>query len=75
MEGEKISETEAIMTQFAIIEVDDGLTVVELKPGQKPEDAALREGGTLVDPGPYSSYEDAFDALTELEGDEEDDRA
>jgi hypothetical protein len=63
------------MTQFAIIEVDDGLTIVELTPGQKPEDVALREGGTLVDPGPYSSYEDACDALAELEGDEEDDRA
>jgi len=75
VEGEKISETEAIMTQFAIIEVDDGLTVVEIKPGQKPEEAAVHEGGTLVDPGPYSSYEDAYDALTDLEVDEDDDHA
>ena len=62
-------------TQFAIIEVDDGLTIVELTPGQKPEEAALREGGTLIDPGPYSTYEDAYDAMVELEGDEEDERA
>jgi len=63
------------MSQFAIIEIDDGLTVVELQPGQKPDDIALRQGGTLVDAGPYSSYEDACDALIELEGDDEDDRA
>jgi hypothetical protein len=60
------------MVQFAIIEVDDGLTVIELKPGEKPEDAAARQSGALVDPGPYASYEEAEDALIELQS--EDDR-
>jgi hypothetical protein len=29
------------MVEFAIIELADGLMVVELQPGQTPEDAAL----------------------------------
>ena len=59
------------MITFAIIELDDGLTIVELQPQQSPEEAAAREGGVLVDPGPYSTYEDANDALTDLEAQEE----
>ena len=53
---------------FAIIEVDDGLTVAEVQPGQPPEQAAANAHGTLVDPGPYATYEEANDALCELEG-------
>jgi hypothetical protein len=60
------------MTSFAIIELDDGLTVVELQPGEKPEDAAVRQGGVLADPGPYPTYDEAYDALVEMEGEEED---
>jgi hypothetical protein len=59
------------MNYFAIIELEDGLTIVEVKPHETPEDAALREDGTLVDPGPYSSYDDAVDALAELETEDE----
>ena len=60
------------MTNFAIVEVEDGLTVVELRRRQSPEDAALYQGGTLVDPGPYLSYDDACDALNELQYEDED---
>ena len=59
------------MVYFAIIELEDGLTIVEVKPHQTPEDAALKEGGTLIDPGPYPSYDDALDALAELEAEDE----
>jgi hypothetical protein len=62
------------MTEFAIIEIEDGLTIIEFEPGQNPEDVAVREGGTLVDPGPYPTYEDALDALADLEGEDEDTR-
>ena len=55
------------MNNFAIIEVPDGLIVIEVALGQSPEDAAISEGGSLVDPGPYDSYEDANDALDQLE--------
>jgi len=60
------------MNSFAIMEIADGLTIVEVMPGQSAEDAALAGGGVLVDPGPYDSYEEATDALDQLEeGDEE----
>jgi hypothetical protein len=62
------------MAEFAIIELEEGLTVVELPLGQTPEDVALRNGGTLVDPGPYSSYDDAYDALLELQYEDEEER-
>jgi hypothetical protein len=61
------------MVQFAIIEVEDGLTVVEVQPNQSPEEVALKHGGTLIDAGPYASYEEANDALLDLESDDEDD--
>jgi hypothetical protein len=59
------------MISFAIIELEDGLSVVEVEPGQSPEDAAVKEGGVLVDPGPYANYEEACDALDALEVDDE----
>jgi hypothetical protein len=62
------------MIQFAIIELADGLTVVELQPGQTAEDAAAGQGGVLVDPGPYPSYEEANDALIDLQAEDEDDQ-
>ena len=55
------------MVSFAIIEVDDGFMIVQVASGQSPEDAALSEGGTLVDPGPFDSFEDANDELDRLE--------
>ena len=58
------------MVQFIVIELDDGLAVIELQPGQTPEDAAASEGGVLVDPGPYRTYEEADDALRELQDEE-----
>jgi hypothetical protein len=60
------------MVSFAIIEVADGLTIVELHHGEPAEEAAAREKGVLVDPGPFPTYEDACDALTDLEAEEED---
>jgi hypothetical protein len=62
------------MPQFIIIELEDGLMVVELLPGQQPEEAAAAGGGMLVDPGPYSSFEEADDALMELQEEAEDER-
>ncbi len=62
------------MISFAVIEVEDGLTIIEVAPGQSPTDAAAAEGGVLVDPGPYESYEDAMEALDGLEVDTQEDR-
>jgi hypothetical protein len=61
------------MVDFVIVEIEDGLTALELQPDESPEAAAVRAGGTLVDPGPYPTYDAACDALDDLqyEGDEE----
>jgi len=64
------------MPQFAVIEVDDGLTVTELEPGALADQVAAQQGGSVADPGPYQSYEEAYDALLALlsEDDEDDQR-
>ena len=59
------------MTLFAIIETDAGLTVAETGPYEGPEEAAVRNDGLVVDPGPYKSYEEAYEAVLSLEFDEE----
>ena len=59
------------MVNFAIIEIDDGLTVIELRADEQPEVTATREGGVLVDPGPYALYEEACDAISNLEAENE----
>ncbi len=61
------------MASYAIIEVDAGLTVVPIPPGTTAEQQATRHAGVVVDPGPYETYEDAYDALLALsaEDDEE----
>jgi hypothetical protein len=55
------------MIRFAIIELEDGLAVATVQPGQSLEEAAVSQGGKLADPEPYATYEDAYDALCELE--------
>jgi hypothetical protein len=59
------------MVSFAIIELPDGMTVVEVQPGQAAEDVALAQGGVLVDPGPYPNYDEAYDAMVELKAEED----
>jgi hypothetical protein len=59
------------MSQYELIETDEGLTVAEIMPGFTPEEAASRRGGDLIDPGPYDNYEDACEALTVLKLDED----
>ena len=55
------------MRSYCIVELDDGLTIVEQPDATHPEDTALRAGGTLVDPGPYRNPDEAYDALLALE--------
>jgi len=57
---------------YAIIETDGGLTVAQRTPESTPEDAAAKSGGIVVDPGPYKSFDDAYDAMLALS--REDDR-
>ena len=59
------------MPRYEIIETDAGFTVVEVKPGAQPEETAARYHGVMVDPGPYKTYDDAYDAILALQGEEE----
>lgn len=51
------------MPAFCIIETEDGWTVVEQNEGASAEETAELHGGILIDAGPYSCYDDAYDAL------------
>jgi len=61
---------------YYIAEDDRGLTVAEIVPGLSVEQSAAQQGQTVVDPGPFSDFEMACDALEslqwELEGDDSD---
>lgn len=55
------------MTMYCIIETEDGWTIAEHPKAGTAEEAAHLLGGTVIDPGPYDSYEDACDALEALQ--------
>jgi hypothetical protein len=59
------------MLRFELVEINEGLTVIEIPPGASPEDAARLQGGLVVDPGPFTSYEEAYEALLSMKLDEE----
>jgi hypothetical protein len=60
---------------YIVIELADGLTPIELPDGQRPEDVAAAEGGTLIDEGPFATLEEAEDAVDNLEQEREEERA
>jgi hypothetical protein len=51
------------MPCFAIIEVEEGLTVAEVPPHSTAEETAALRGARVVDPGPYETYEDVYDSM------------
>lgn len=59
------------MLRYELIETNEGLTVVEIPTGETADEAALEQGGFVVDPGPFTSYEDAYEALMALKLDED----
>lgn len=66
MNSKATSPTSQLTSKFAIIETVDGLTVAMLERGMTAEETAARHNGVLIDPGPYKTYEDAFDAIADL---------
>ncbi len=56
---------------YAVIETDAGLRVVQLESAGRPEVAAEKHGGVIVDPGPYKSFDEAYDAMLALQDEEE----
>jgi hypothetical protein len=59
------------MLRYELVETNDGLAVVEIPAGSTAEEAARQQGGLIVDPGPFTSYEDAYEALMALKLDED----
>lgn len=55
------------MVRFAIIEVNQSLTIAQVTPGQLPEDTARQERGYLIDPATYRSYDQACAALFKMQ--------
>lgn len=62
------------MATYIIVELDDGLTAVELPADQSAEDLAAAQGGLLVDEGPFATIEEANDAIDNLEEAEEEEK-
>ncbi len=63
------------MTLYAIIETNEGLTVAEMGHETQLDEEAVRQGGVVVDPGPYHSYEEAYDAMLAIDDEDEEDDA
>ena len=55
------------MAPFCIMDTDDGWTIVEHPPDMTAEETAHRQGGTVIDAGPYETYAEADDALVALQ--------
>ena len=53
---------------YCILETDEGWTIAETRPDGAAEELARELGATVIDPGPYDSYEEANDALGSLQG-------
>lgn len=53
--------------RYVVLENDKGLDVVEQRPNQSLEDVALEHGGLIVDDLVYRSYDDAYDALLNVQ--------
>lgn len=59
--------------RYFVIETDDGLTITRADESGSPETAAEQQGGVLVDPTAYATYEDAYDALLLIESESQPD--
>ncbi len=59
------------MLSYEIIEMDEGLAVAEIPAGATAEEVALARGGIMIDPGPYTSFDEAYDALLALQAEED----
>jgi hypothetical protein len=53
---------------FIVIENDSGLLVAQVNDTESNENAAVRQAGVIVDPGPYQSFDDAYDAMQLIPG-------
>lgn len=62
------------MSWYVILETEEGLSVARVADRATAEEAAVRSGGVIVDPGPYANYEEAYDAMLAIPDSDEEDR-
>lgn len=55
--------SEYAISEYVVIENDDGLLVVGVAEDQTKEQVALANGGVIVDEGPYHAFDEAYDAM------------
>jgi hypothetical protein len=63
------------MLRYELVETEAGLSVIEIPDGYTAEQAARQQDSLVVDPGPFTSYEEAYEALMALKLDEDEEEA
>ncbi|NND96323.1 MAG: hypothetical protein HKN47_03215 [Pirellulaceae bacterium] len=58
------------MMYYIVIETEDGLMVAEVPENKSAEVVASAARGVIIDPGPYHSHEDAYDAMLAVPDDQ-----
>ena len=61
------------MPNYIVIETESGLTLAEVAKHETPEAVAEKHRGLIVDQTLYKSYEDAYDAMLNLQSEEDED--
>jgi hypothetical protein len=65
-----------MMPYYIVIENEQGLAVAEHDPNRSTvEETAVDNGGVVVDREIYKTFEDAYDAMLILRGEEDEDEA
>ena len=59
------------MSRFVIVDTDDGFEIVDVNDGGNPIDAAYEHRGFIADDVFYASYDEAYDAMCQMQEVEE----
>jgi hypothetical protein len=54
------------MTEFVVVETDQGLAILKQPMGADPLETAASHGALLMDGGPYRSFEEAYDVMIDI---------
>ena len=61
------------MPTYIVIETENGLTLATVGQHETPEGVAEKHRGIIVDQTLYKSYDDAYDAMLNLQSEAEED--
>lgn len=54
------------MSDYIVIENDQGLRVAEVENGKTSEQVAVENRGVIIDSGPYHTFDQAYDAMMQV---------